>query len=89
MTRDGGWATRRAKGWQSQAVLMEHREVERLREEARQLSVQIRFGRDLHKIAEHVVGLCLDGGTSVHTAYLVAGEFTAGLAREWAPEVER
>lgn len=37
----------------------------------------------LEKAAQWLVETCLLWGTETHTAYLVAGEFTKGLAREW------
>jgi hypothetical protein len=80
------WAQRKSEGWKSAAVRHEERILDDLRKAAQATTVQARFGRDLVKIAEWLVSTCLAAGSSVHTAYLVAGEFTAGLSREWAEQ---
>lgn len=57
-----------------------------LRASATAANVQARFGGRLQEVAEWCVSTCLAGGSSVHTAYLVAGEFTKGLATEWTTD---
>lgn len=74
------WQTRKAEGWESRAekrakVLAEvHAKAEA------ESAIQARFGGDLVRVAEWAVDTCLAAGSSVHTAYLVAGELTRGIA---------
>lgn len=80
------WARRKADpAYTTAAQRHEARILDDLRQAARAATVQARFGRDLQAIAEWCVSTCIAGGSSVHTAYLVAGEFTKGLAQEWEP----
>lgn len=83
------WARRKAgSSYQTAAERLEARRLDDLRQSATATLTQARFGRDLMQLAEWCVSTCLAGGSSVHTAYLVAGTFTEGLSREWAAPVE-
>lgn len=78
------WARKKADpAYRTAAQRHEARVLDGLRQAATAATVQARFGHDLTKIAEWCVSTCIAGGSSVHTAFLVAGEFTAGLAKEW------
>jgi hypothetical protein len=79
--------TRRANGWESRAVERAKRLLAERETPERQSAIQVRLGGNLVAVADWAVTTCLAAGSSVHTAYLVAGTLAQGLA-DAAQEVE-